>query len=170
MGKRAKERQLPVLPIVEKMLTLYRAACPFPEEPNRPLFMGERGKRLNQGIAQKSMRDLRGILKLPTQPRLMRCAILLQHIYWKRCKSARNTRITGDTHHSARRKDTPVNADELIRIYKILIRDPTQNRKHEHCHCEHIRLISLHMPHNLLNQPEKQPSRTYRSYLRTRKE
>lgn len=53
MGKGGKERQVPVLAIVLETLAAYRCACPYAETSDRPLFMGERGKRLNQGIAQR---------------------------------------------------------------------------------------------------------------------
>ncbi|HPQ50060.1 MAG: tyrosine recombinase XerC [Alphaproteobacteria bacterium] len=119
MGKGRKERQLPVLPIVEKMLTLYRAACPFPEEPNRPLFMGERGKRLNQGIAQKSMRDLRGILKLPdtATPHALRHSFAT-HLLENGANLREIQELLGHASLSTTQRYTEVNADELIRIYK----------------------------------------------------
>ena len=60
MGKGRKERQVPVLPQIEAAIADYNAACPYAHEPARPLFVGEKnGKRLNQGVAQKAMRDLR---------------------------------------------------------------------------------------------------------------
>jgi len=66
MGKGGKERQVPVLPIVEVSLEQYLEACPVPPQmPTDPLFVGVRGKRLAQGVAQKQMRDLRKLLGLP---------------------------------------------------------------------------------------------------------
>jgi integrase/recombinase XerC len=65
MGKGRKERLVPVLPIVEKAMMVYIAACPFPPEKTEPLFRGVRGGRLNQGVAQRQMRILRGRLSLP---------------------------------------------------------------------------------------------------------
>lgn len=64
-GKGNKQRQIVILEIVAKAMDEYRAACPFPEEPKRPLFIGKQGKRLNQGVAQKAIRDIRGLLNLP---------------------------------------------------------------------------------------------------------
>jgi integrase/recombinase XerC len=64
IGKGRRERQVPVLKQVEDAISRYRAVCPFAETPDRALFMGEKGKRLNQGIAQKAMRDLRRALGL----------------------------------------------------------------------------------------------------------
>lgn len=65
IGKGRKERLVPVLPIVERELSDYLSLCPFPFSKDTPLFMGVRGKRLNQGVAQKALRDLRRALGLP---------------------------------------------------------------------------------------------------------
>ncbi|MCB1841166.1 MAG: tyrosine-type recombinase/integrase, partial [Alphaproteobacteria bacterium] len=58
IGKGRKERQVPVLAIVEKTLTDYMGKRPVPAEKNDPVFIGARGKRLNQGVAQRAMRDV----------------------------------------------------------------------------------------------------------------
>lgn len=65
MGKGSKERMVPVIPIVEKMLGEYLAACPYPMGKETPLFLGSRGKRLNQGVAQRELRNLRKAFGLP---------------------------------------------------------------------------------------------------------
>lgn len=65
MGKGSKERMVPYLDTVKKRLEQYKTHCPFPEEPDRPLFLGTKGKRLNQGMAQKSLRTIRKNLGLP---------------------------------------------------------------------------------------------------------
>ena len=65
MGKGRKERLVPVLPIVEKTIETYVAGAPVAWEKDTPLFLGERGKRMHQGVAQKRLRDLRRALGLP---------------------------------------------------------------------------------------------------------
>lgn len=65
MGKGRKERMVPVLPAVAAALEEYYAACPFPLEKETPLFLGARGGRLHQGVAQRRMRNLRRRLNLP---------------------------------------------------------------------------------------------------------
>jgi integrase/recombinase XerC len=50
LGKRNRERLVPVLPVVREAIAAYVAACPFELDPKGPLFMGERGKRLNPGL------------------------------------------------------------------------------------------------------------------------
>ncbi len=64
MGKGSKERQVPVLDIVKENLDIYLDKCPYPNTPERAIFLGARGKRLNQGIAQLEMRKLRSELEL----------------------------------------------------------------------------------------------------------
>lgn len=64
-GKGNKQRMVPVLPIVKNAIQTYTDACPHHFDADSPLFMGVQGKRLNQGVAQKQMRDLRKLLGLP---------------------------------------------------------------------------------------------------------
>jgi len=64
-GKGNKQRQIVLLDIVRQAMEAYFKACPFPHEPNRPLFIGKQGKRLNQGVAQRSIRQIRAQLNLP---------------------------------------------------------------------------------------------------------
>lgn len=64
-GKGNKQRQIVLLPIVHGAMNAYFAACPVPMEKDRPLFIGMRGKRLNQGVIQRSTRQLRNLLNLP---------------------------------------------------------------------------------------------------------
>ncbi len=64
-GKGGKQRLVPVLPAVSTAIQNYLDVCPFHFEGNAPLFVGVRGKRLNPAIAQKTVRELRALLKLP---------------------------------------------------------------------------------------------------------
>jgi integrase/recombinase XerC len=67
VGKGAKERLVPVLPVVRGAIAAYLAECPFPPRGERggPLFLGARGGRLNPGVVQRQMRTLRSRLGLP---------------------------------------------------------------------------------------------------------
>jgi integrase/recombinase XerC len=65
MGKGRKERVVPVLPAVAEAVERYAALCPFAGGKTAPLFVGARGKRLQAGVVQKRMRDLRAALGLP---------------------------------------------------------------------------------------------------------
>lgn len=119
MGKGRKERQVPVLPIVEKTLAAYRTSCPFAETPTRPLFVGEKGNRLHQGVAQKSMRDIRGSLNLPATatPHALRHSFAT-HLLQNGANLREIQELLGHASLSTTQRYTDVNAEELIKIYK----------------------------------------------------
>ena len=63
-GKGDKQRIVPVLPAVGQAIGSYVRACPL-LVPGGPLFVGARGGRLNAGVFQRQMRNLRAELGLP---------------------------------------------------------------------------------------------------------
>lgn len=66
LGKGGKIRRVPVLPVVREAVAAYVALCPYgTQAPDRPLFVGVRGKRLNPRMVQLAMVRLRGALGLP---------------------------------------------------------------------------------------------------------
>lgn len=65
LGKRNKERIVPVLPAVRQAIDDYVAKCPYQLSPNGPLFVGKRGGRLNPRIIQGAMQKVRIALALP---------------------------------------------------------------------------------------------------------
>lgn len=119
MGKGRKERQIPVLPVIEETFTAYRAACPFAETSDRPLFVGEKGKRLNQGVTQKAMRDLRRALNLPetATPHALRHSFAT-HLLQNGANLREIQELLGHASLSTTQRYTEVNAEELMRIYK----------------------------------------------------
>ena len=64
-GKGNKQRMVPVLPVVRDAVDSYLAACPHGLGAADPLFVGARGRRLNAGVVQKRMRQVRDALALP---------------------------------------------------------------------------------------------------------
>ncbi len=64
-GKGRKQRDVPMLPVVLQALRDYLAARPQPATPDSPLFLGSRGGRLAMGVAERQMRQVRGLLGLP---------------------------------------------------------------------------------------------------------
>ena len=64
-GKRAKERVVPVLPIVRTAIAAYLKQCPFALKSGDPLFVGQRGKRLGARAVQLAMQKTRAALGLP---------------------------------------------------------------------------------------------------------
>jgi integrase/recombinase XerC len=65
LGKGNKERLVPVLPAVEQAVTDYLRHHPAAADPTAPLFIGERGARLNPGVAQRTLRHYRRLAGLP---------------------------------------------------------------------------------------------------------
>ncbi|HTI00321.1 MAG TPA: tyrosine recombinase XerC [Acidisoma sp.] len=63
-GKGGKTRIVPVLAIARDMMARW-IALHWQDEPEAPLFLGARGKRLDAAIAQKALRDFRRLNGLP---------------------------------------------------------------------------------------------------------
>jgi integrase/recombinase XerC len=64
IGKGAKTRMVPVLPAVRAAIDAWMAVHPD-RQPERPLFLGARGKRLDPAVAQKVLRTYRRLAGLP---------------------------------------------------------------------------------------------------------
>ncbi len=119
VGKGNKERQVPILPAVIAAIDHYRAACPFTENAARALFVGEKGKRLHQGVAQKSMRDLRRALNLPESltPHALRHSFAT-HLLQNGANLREIQELLGHASLSTTQRYTEVNAEELLAIYR----------------------------------------------------
>ncbi len=119
VGKGNKERQVPVIDIVTQALDAYLEQCIFPTLPQRPLFIGARGKRLNQGVAQKAMRDLRVTLGLPENvtPHALRHSFAT-HLLQNGANLREIQELLGHASLSTTQRYTEVNAEELMRVYK----------------------------------------------------
>jgi integrase/recombinase XerC len=65
IGKGAKERVVPVLPVIKKAIADYLDRCPFDLEDGEALFRGVRGGALSPRIIQKRMQEMRAFLGLP---------------------------------------------------------------------------------------------------------
>jgi len=63
-GKGRKERMVPVLPQVAKLIADYVALCPYDLRADGPLFVGAKGGPLSARVVQLSMARLRGALGL----------------------------------------------------------------------------------------------------------
>lgn len=64
-GKGNKERVLPILPVVRDAVDSYLALSPYVLQPDDPLFVGKKGKRLSPRIVQLLIQRLRPALGLP---------------------------------------------------------------------------------------------------------
>lgn len=65
VGKGRKTRVVPLLPAVRDAIDDYLARCPWRPGVDGPLFVGARGKRLQAGVVQARMRQLRAAFGLP---------------------------------------------------------------------------------------------------------
>lgn len=120
MGKGRKERQVPVLPMVTDAMAAYLEACPYGNDGKRPLFVGEKnGKRLNQGVAQKAMRDLRRALGLPdtATPHALRHSFAT-HLLQNGANLREIQELLGHVSLSTTQRYTDINAQEMLAIYK----------------------------------------------------
>lgn len=117
-GKGGRERQVPVLKIVESALNEYRRLCPYPESQDRPLFIGSRGKRLNQGVAQRSMRNLRLALDLPETltPHALRHSFA-SHLLQNGANLREIQELLGHSFLSSTQIYTDIDAKGLIRVH-----------------------------------------------------
>ena len=64
-GKGNKQRNVPLLPVIQKAVEKYLTACPYALKPDAPVFIGARGEKLTPAIAQRNLRILRRQLGLP---------------------------------------------------------------------------------------------------------
>ena len=64
VGKGSKERIVPVLPAVREAIAAWLLLHPD-RQPDSPLFLGARGKRLDAAVAQKVLREFRRLNGLP---------------------------------------------------------------------------------------------------------
>lgn len=64
-GKGGRERLVPVLPAAEDAVAAYVELCPYPAEPEAPLFRGSRGGRLSPRTVQGTVAACRTQLGLP---------------------------------------------------------------------------------------------------------
>ena len=119
VGKGNKERQVPVLPEIEKAVDDYRAACPCPETPDRPLFLGKKENRLHQGVAQKAMRDLRKQLGLPetATPHALRHSFAT-HLLQNGANLREIQELLGHASLSTTQRYTDVNFEDLRKTYE----------------------------------------------------
>jgi integrase/recombinase XerC len=64
-GKGNKEREVPVLSQVKQAIKQYVDLCPYVFTPERSLFLGKKGAKLNDRSVRKLMQMVRGYLGLP---------------------------------------------------------------------------------------------------------
>lgn len=118
IGKGNKERQVPILEIVEETLENYLSCRPYTNEPDKAIFLGARGQRLNQGVAQRAMRQLRITLGLPENatPHALRHSFAT-HLLQNGANLREIQELLGHASLSSTQRYTEINAEEMMRIY-----------------------------------------------------
>lgn len=61
-GKRNKKRQLPLMPMILQKIEDYKKSCPYSFSEKGPLFLGQKGSRLQSQVFEKRIRQLRRLL------------------------------------------------------------------------------------------------------------
>lgn len=118
-GKGRKQRVVPVLPVVREAIADYLRQCPYPGEPQRPLFCGARGGRLNPGVVQRQMRRLRLLLGLPDSatPHALRHSFAT-HLLAGGGDLRTIQELLGHSSLSTTQRYTAVDAERLGRVYR----------------------------------------------------
>ena len=119
VGKGDKARVVPVLPAVAQAIEAYLAACPYPQPPQAPLFLGLRGGRLQAGVAQKRMRELRAALELPdtATPHALRHSFAT-HLLSRSGQLRSIQELLGHASLSTTQRYTEVDATRMLKVYR----------------------------------------------------
>tara|TARA_Y100000590_G_scaffold466320_1_gene641277 strand:+ start:1709 stop:2692 length:984 start_codon:yes stop_codon:yes gene_type:complete len=128
IGKGNKERLVPVLDIVRKAANEYVKVYPFPNNPNSPLFVGLKGKRLNPGVVQRKFRELRNKLGLPEHatPHSLRHSFAT-HLLNKGGDLRTIQELLGHSSLNTTQLYTEVDSQNLIKIHALT--HPRSNKK-----------------------------------------
>jgi integrase/recombinase XerC len=118
LGKGGKERIVPVLPAVREAMAewlRHRAGA----EPEAPLFIGARGKRLDPAIAQKAIRDYRRLAGLPEHatPHALRHSFAT-HLLAGGADLRAIQELLGHASLSTTQRYTSVDAEALLRTWR----------------------------------------------------
>jgi len=119
IGKGRKQRMVPVLPQVAKLVSDYLALCPYELPPEGPLFVGAKGGPLSPRIIQFAMARLRGALGLPetATPHALRHSFAT-HLLARGGDLRAIQELLGHASLSTTQIYTEVDAERLIEAYR----------------------------------------------------
>ena len=119
LGKGGKERMVPVIAAAREAVADYVAICPWPVEPDAPLFRGIRGGALNGRAIQKVMELSRMQLGLPATatPHAMRHSFAT-HLLNKGGDLRAIQELLGHASLSTTQAYTAVDTARLIEVYE----------------------------------------------------
>jgi integrase/recombinase XerC len=117
-GKGNKQRIVPLLDQVRAALATWLALHPNPTR-DAPLFLGERGKRLNAGVAQKTLRDFRRLNGLPEHatPHALRHSFAT-HLLSGGADLRSIQELLGHASLSTTQRYTDVDTDRLLEVWR----------------------------------------------------
>ena len=118
-GKGRKQRMVPVLPQVQKLIAEYVGLCPYDLPADGPLFVGVKGGPLSPRIVQLSMARLRGALGLPdtATPHALRHSFAT-HLLARGGDLRSIQELLGHASLSTTQIYTQVDAERLIEAYR----------------------------------------------------
>ena len=118
-GKGRKERMVPVLPQVAKLIADYVALCPYDLPQDGPLFVGAKGGPLSARVVQLSMALLRGALGLAetATPHALRHSFAT-HLLARGGDLRSIQELLGHASLSTTQIYTEVDAERLIEAYR----------------------------------------------------
>jgi integrase/recombinase XerC len=118
-GKGGKQRMVPVLPQVAKLVADYLALCPYDLPQDGPLFVGARGGPLSPRVMQLAMARLRGALGLPetATPHALRHSFAT-HLLARGGDLRSIQELLGHASLATTQIYTEVDADRLIEAYR----------------------------------------------------
>lgn len=122
-GKGGKQRQVPLLPIVRSAIDSYLAQSPYHEPrfnrpPEFPLFVGQRGKKLQAAVFQRTLTQLRRTYGLPESltPHALRHAFAT-HLLSNGAELRDIQELLGHESLSTTQRYTYVDATRLLEAY-----------------------------------------------------
>ena len=118
-GKGRKQRMVPVLPQVQKLIADYVALCPYELDDTGPLFVGAKGGPLSPRVVQLAMARLRGALGLPetATPHALRHSFAT-HLLARGGDLRSIQELLGHASLSTTQIYTEVDAERLIEAYR----------------------------------------------------
>ncbi len=119
-GKGKKERKVPILKRVHDEINACIKAAPFAPMPDRPIFVGTRGGRLHQGVAQRNLRKLRASFGLPDSatPHALRHSFAT-HLLEHGANLRQVQELLGHSSLSTTQRYTDVDNAKLFEVYKM---------------------------------------------------
>jgi integrase/recombinase XerC len=119
LGKGGKQRMVPVLPVVSRLIADYLKSCPHDLPPKGPLFVGARGGPLSPRIVQLAMARLRGALGLPDSatPHALRHSFAT-HLLARGGDLRAIQELLGHASLSTTQIYTAVDAERLMEVYR----------------------------------------------------